>query len=116
MAEQLLFHYTDKAGYDAISAQPVWHFKAAQPVDPRKEAGAYFTTKPPDDPRLFKLGIPRVKREFVFVFVDEGDLKALAGGRGQYILYAAADYLVEPDRQRWHGRTDEWTLADMTSS
>jgi hypothetical protein len=111
--ETLLFHYTDEAGYKAIVAQPTWKFMASQPPG-GNPLGAYFANKPPDFPRLFKLGIPKSKREFYFCFVDIGDLSALPGGRGDYISYSPTDYEVDRSRQRTCGRVDEWKSADTT--
>ena len=113
MAEQLMFHYTDEAGYKAISSQIVWTFLARQPPGGRP-IGAYFTAKNPRFPRLYKLAIPRWKRVYVFAFVDAGDLKELSGGRGEYVFYSPTDYNVEVVRQKYCGRVDQWKSAEPT--
>jgi hypothetical protein len=101
----LLYHYTDLAGYNAIRAQPVWRFLARRPPGDRP-VGAYFTDLPPDSPKLAKrLGIPRSKVEYVFVFADVGDLQSLDGGRGDWIHYSPVDYEVVRDRQIRSGAT-----------
>lgn len=93
------FHYTDDDGYKAISSQPVWLFKAAQPRGDHP-FGAYFTTLPPGTVKLaLRLRIPRTKLEFAFCFHDMGDLLPLRGGRGHYIFYSPEDYSVIEDRQ-----------------
>ena len=100
-----LCHYTDVSGWKAISSQREWLFKASQP--PRPDAhpyGAYFTSLPPTTRNLPKLlRMPRRKTEFFFSFVDAGDLRALPGGRGEFILYCPVDYAVPEARQRQHG-------------
>src|SRR5262249_53076097 len=100
-----LFHYTDKAGYDAIRSQPVWRFIAGQPpgIHP---SGAYFTTLGRNTKNLAqRLGIPRAKLAYFFEFTDVGDLTPLPGGRGQYIFYSPGDYDVAQARQINHGAT-----------
>ncbi len=98
-------HFTDKAGYTAISSQADWCFKASQPPcsNPR---GAYFTTLPPETPNLAnRLRIPRAKLAFRFQFTDAGDLTPLRGGRGAYIRHSPGDYVVSAVRQEYHGET-----------
>lgn len=98
-----MYHYTDQAGYNAIRSQVVWRFVASQPPGGHP-FGAYFTTLGRDTPNLAqRLRIPRSKVEYVFEFVDEGDLTPLPGGRGQYIFYSPTDYLVDKPRQRYSG-------------
>jgi len=105
--DALLFHYTDKKGYNAIRSQPEWCFKASQPPADHP-IGAYFTTLAPRTPSLaVRLRIPRRKIDYVFCFQDIGDLTPLAGDRGEYVLYNADDYTVPSDRQVYHGRSDE---------
>jgi hypothetical protein len=58
--------------------------------------------------------IPRVKVECVFEFAGGEDLLPVEGGRGQYIVYSPADYVVARagGRQTYAGRTNEHpTLA-----
>src|SRR4051794_33864064 len=100
-----LFHYTDKAAYDAIRAQAVWRFVAARPTG-NHPFGAYFTTLGKDTKNLAKrLRIPRTKLAFFFEFTDAGDLTPLPGGRGQFIFYSPTDYDVDQPRQIGHGAT-----------
>lgn len=113
MAEKLQFHYTDENGYKAIVSQSVWRFVAGDPPG-GNPFGAYFSDLQPNFPRLFKLGIPKSKREYVFAFVDAGDLTPLPGGRGDYISYSRTDYNVEIERQRYFGRVDQWKSVDTT--
>ena len=81
----LLYHYTNKAGYNSIRAGVVWRFKAGQPTPREHPVGAYFTPYWPGLPRskLRMIFVPAEKREFVFVFEDAGDLRPLRGDRGR---------------------------------
>ena len=98
-------HFTDKSGYNAISSQPDWCFKASKPPADHP-VGAYFTTLAPQSPNLaVRLRIPREKLKFVFQFFDAGDLLPLEGGRGAYIFYSPSDYVVVESRQRFKGET-----------
>lgn len=100
-----LHHYTDKEGYNAIRAQPVWRFVASQPPG-QHPFGAYFTTLGRNTKNLAKrLRIPWAKVACFFEFTDAGDLTPLPGGRGQFIFYSPADYDVDPPRQLDHGAT-----------
>lgn len=104
-----LFHYTNKKGYDAIASQSTWLFKAFKPPGDHP-TGAYFTTLPPSTKNLAKRLFVRGggdKTNFVFSFSGGGDLKALDGGRGQFVFYSEADYPVEPLRQEVRGQTSE---------
>jgi len=97
-------HFTDTKGYNGIRAFSIWRFRAAKPPGLRP-FGAYFTTLSAQTRKLAKrLGIPKSKVEYVFSFIDRGDLKPLPGGRGAYISYSPTDYDVEPDRQLVHGK------------
>jgi hypothetical protein len=96
-------HFTDKAGYDGIRAQVVWRFLAHQPpgIHP---FGAYFTSLSRGTANLAKrLRIPKEKVEYVFEFMDGGDLLHLPGGRGKYVFYSPTDYDVDGSRQQYHG-------------
>lgn len=73
--------------------------------------GAYFTRLEPGTPGLAKkLRIPKRKLEYVFEFVDRGDLTPIAGDRGLrgFSVYFPGDYEVEPSRQRYDGASAEW--------
>ena len=104
-----MFHYTNEAGYKAISSQVVWLFKALKPPGEHPR-GAYFTTLPPGTKnlgkRLFVRGAAE-KTAFVFSFSGGEELLRLPGGRGAYICYSKEDYPVEKERQGPHGRTEE---------
>lgn len=92
-------HYTDSAGYSAITSQLDWLFIAHQPPGDHPK-GAYFTTLEPGTPNLAnKLRIPRTKLAFVLSFRDQADLIPLRGGRGAYIFYSPTDYTVSRERQ-----------------
>lgn len=98
-------HYTNKPGFDAIRSQTTWCFKANKPPD-AKPYGAYFTTLSPETPNLAKrLRIPRGKLLHQFVFFGAHGLRRLSGDRGEYVLFAAEDYMVTPVRQEFHGKT-----------
>ncbi len=98
-------HFTNRAGFNAIGSQKDWLFRASQPPADHPR-GAYFTTLAPQTPNLaVRLRIPREKLEFVFQFLDAGDLLPLEGGRGSYIFYSPTDYLVVEERQQYNGGT-----------
>jgi hypothetical protein len=100
-------HFTDQDGYNGIRAGSPWCFRAGQPPG-NHPFGAYFTTLPPGTPNLAKrLGIPKSKLEYVFMFSDRGDLQPLPGGRGEWIFYSPEDYFVAADRQTYSGKADE---------
>ena len=96
---RLMYHYTDRAGYNSIRAGVDWRFKASQPRPARSNHpfGAYFTPVGARDPgnKLAMLFVPTGKREFVFAFWDAGDLTPLRGGRGPLRSIRTADYVVE---------------------
>ena len=95
-----MLHYTDKASWNAIRSQVDWTFKAHKPPGPHPSA-CYFTTLPPDTPKLaIRLRIPVTKAAYVFCFVDAGDLTPLPGDRGDYIFFFEGDYVVAKDRQQ----------------
>lgn len=104
----VVFHYTDDAGYKAISSQVEWRFKASQPPG-EHESGTYFTNLPPNTARLASRleGLPREKTEFVFCFRGLTGLKPVTGGRGEFICYSSTDYVVGRDRQVFHGAVQE---------
>ena len=58
-----MFHYTDKAGWNAIRSQVTWLFKISQPRDPDRPKGAYFTDIEPSAENLRvlykKIRVPR---------------------------------------------------------
>ena len=95
-----MLHYTDKASWNAIRAPREWTFKAHKPSGPHPKA-AYFTTLPPDTHNLAsRLRIPTSKIEYVFCFVDVGDLIPLPGDRGSYVFFFGGDYVVQKQRQQ----------------
>ncbi len=102
--QNAVHHYTNKTGYNAITATPEWMFKANRPPAPEHEFGAYFTTYGPNEPNLSnKIRVPKKKLEFMFTFVDAGDLLTLRGWRGRGIFYSRTDYCVPQARQVFHG-------------
>lgn len=104
-----LFHHTDKDGWNAIRSQQVWRFKASQPKDPDRPAGAYFTDIEPSETNLRtlykRIRIPKAKQEYVFCFVGDDGLRQLFGGcgRDKRIYFSANDYEVTEDRQKYEG-------------
>lgn len=96
-------HFTNRAGFKAISANQPWHFRAAQPPGGHP-TGAYFTTLEPGTRHLAsRLGIPKEKTGYVLSFVDIDDLLPLRGGRGDYVFYSPIDYDVAHERQLYAG-------------
>lgn len=94
-----MHHYTDKPSWNAIRSQVDWTFSASQPPG-EHPFGAYFTTLHPTTPNLAaRLRIPKAKTEYVFCFIDVGDLTPLPGGRGTFIFYFPGDYVVAQPRQ-----------------
>lgn len=99
-------HFTNKKGWKSIRSQVDWTFRASAPPPAHNPFGAYFTTLAHDAPKLAaRLGIPKSKLECLFEFADAGDLEPIQGGRGAYIVYSRADYVVRRDRQLWEGET-----------
>lgn len=113
MNEALLYHYTDRNGYNGITADRPWRFAANdqhhKSANPR---GAYFVTLAPTAKNLGrKLRIGPAKRAYFLSFLDLGDLHPLNSDRGRdcsYIFYSPEDYLVAEDRHREHGENPEW--------
>lgn len=109
--QRIMYHYTDKEGYNAIRAGVEWRFRIGRPpkLDPEHPPAAYFTTLGPCESNLERLRIPAEKRQYVFTFADSGDLIPLRGGKGRYILFSTADYVVARDRQLplFSGLSDE---------
>lgn len=104
----LIYHYSDRTGYNGIRATVDWCFRAEQPAPADHPFGAYFTTLPRDTINLaLRLRIPLDKTQFFFSFADSGDLKPLRGGRGRYVWYSPQDYIVDQSRQRDSGETNQ---------
>jgi hypothetical protein len=103
----MMLHYTDDAGHKAISSQVDWTFKAAQPPGGRP-FGAYFTTLRPDAHRFSaRTRIPKAKQAFVFGFDGQDGLEPVEGGKGAYIFWCDADYLIVKARQQYQGSTEQ---------
>lgn len=108
----LIYHFTDKRGWNAIRSQVIWTFRAAQPLAADRPFGAYFTDIGPTRESLRtlhkKLRIPRRKQEFVFQFAGADGLLQYNGGQGRdkHIYYSPTDYQVEVKRQTFEGPTD----------
>lgn len=103
---RILYHYTDRAGYNSIRATVSWCFKAKQPRrrDSDHPRAAYFTSLGPETTNLaVKISVPTRKLRYVFIFEDSGDLTPLRGDRSRRILYSEHDYIVIEDRQIGHG-------------
>jgi hypothetical protein len=99
---RLLYHYTDRAGYNSIRAGVDWHFKAHSPPprDSNHPFGVYFTPLGPGTRRLSpRISVPIKKLQFVVAFRDADDLTPLRGQRRGRIFYSTADYVVEKGRQ-----------------
>jgi hypothetical protein len=104
-----VYHYTDKEGYNAVRASPVWVFKIHQPPKKENPVAAYFSKLAPDTLLLAaKLRVGKKKIEFVFEFDDAGDLKPLSPRRELHILLSTQDYRVDVERQRYDGPANQW--------
>jgi hypothetical protein len=107
-----MFHYTDKAGWNAIRSQVVWLFKISQPKDPDRPRGAYFTDMGPSPQNLRvlhkKIRVPREKQEYVFQFKETDGLTQLNNGTGRdkRIFFSPVDYPVTQDRQEYGDATE----------
>ena len=110
----LVFHYTNREGYNGIQGT-VWSFHARKQRVDKKPYGAYFTRLRPGSSNFVRrLRLPKSKRKFVFAFLDVQDLTELRGDGGEYILYSPTDYEVIRPRQRYFGSVEEW--VENTSS
>ena len=109
-----IFHYTDKAGWNAIRSQTTWRFKVSRPKDPDRPAGAYFTDSEPSEENLRtlhkRLRIPVAKREYIFGFDGAAGLTQLfeGVGRDKRIYFSPIDYEVVESRQKYGDRTEGW--------
>ena len=102
----ILFHYTNKKGWNGIQSQRTWLFRAVAPACGHP-TGAYFTTWPPDDPKLAtRLRVPKKKLEYLFEFLSKDELTPLEGGRGRGIVYSPEDYSVAEPQQRRCGERE----------
>ncbi len=107
-----VFHYTDKAGWNAIRSQKVWRFESSQPKDPDRPSGAYFTDIEPNEQNLRtlhkRIRVPKVKQQYVFWFLGIDGLTQLNGGRGRdkRIFFSPTDYDVVEERQKYGDVTD----------
>jgi len=114
-----VFHYTDRAGWNAIRSQVVWRFKASQPNAADRPCGAYFTVIEPSPHNLRtlhkRIRVPKAKQEYVFWFTGNEGLQQLNDGRGRdrWILFSPADYDVKKDRQKKAGSTEQ-VMGDFT--
>jgi len=101
---EAIHHYTNKKGYNAIRAVPVWCFQTGPQRTRAKPYGAYSTTLQPSDPNFVRrVRLPRTKREYRFSFADLNDLTSLLGPGGQFVFYSSTDYYVEQPRQIYSG-------------
>jgi hypothetical protein len=105
----MTFHYTDGAGFKAISSQKDWVFRVSQPPGDRA-FGAYFTTLPPNAHRFSaRTRIPKSKQLYLFGFDGREGLEPVDGGKGSYIFFSRVDYSVSVPRQRYNGLTEQFT-------
>ena len=98
----IMYHDTDKDGYNRIRAEVRWRFKIHQPPrrDDKHPPAAYFTPLAPTTKDLaVSISLPGRKLEFVFAFRAEADLERLEGGRRGRIMYRRSDYVVPKHRQ-----------------
>lgn len=110
MSVAAIHHYTNKTAYNAIRAQVDWCFLAGKPSARQHEIGAYFTDLGPATPNLaYRIRVPREKLEFVFSFINVGDLEPLKGQRGKHIYFSRVDYVVPKERQLYCGQREGQT-------
>ena len=104
-----IYHYTSKQGYNIISSQKPFVFKASTPVH-GNPSGVYLTTKSPEaliqtTNGFKKLGLTSDKSSHYFEFtMDDSKLKPLKGGRGDFILYHDGDLVVDRGSVSRHGK------------
>jgi hypothetical protein len=114
------FHYTNTAGWNAIRAQPAWHFKTFQPNDPERPRGAYFTDIEPTETNLRtlykRLRVPKLKQEYIFWFTGTEGLTQFRDGRGRdrRIFFSPVEYVVENGPRQKHGNTTESLIGTFT--
>ncbi|QNQ18529.1 hypothetical protein HF650_01415 [Kosakonia sp. SMBL-WEM22] len=105
-----VYHYTDQSGYNGISSQKPYKFKAPSPIKGHPR-GIYVTTKSPEDlgktPNGFKkLGLTSTKSTHFFEFqIDDSKLKPIRGDRGEFIRYIEGDLDLDRDSVSRHGKT-----------
>jgi len=105
-----VYHYTSKSGYNAISSQNPFDFRASSPSkgNPR---GVYVTTKSPEQLATQtngykKLGLTSDKSTHFFEMeVPESNLKSLKGSRGEYVKYFPDDTKINRAAVSRHGET-----------
>src|SRR5262245_52020646 len=106
----MIYHYTDKDGYNGIRSAPDWIFKAHQPPKDHP-SGAYFSRLLPNRSLLAnRLRVPDRKVEYCFEFEDNDDLKEIPGDRGQrgISLFSPTNYIVPKARQGYNGLSKNW--------
>ncbi|WP_240651690.1 HYD1 signature containing ADP-ribosyltransferase family protein [Serratia microhaemolytica] len=105
-----VYHYTDLAGYNAISSQSPFKFKASSPIKGHPK-GIYVTTKSPEMLAKTlngykKLGLTSSKSTHFFEFeIDSSKLKPIRGDRGEFIKYIEGDVEINRKSTPRHGRT-----------
>ena len=105
-----VYHYTDKKGYNGISSQKPFFFKASSPIKGHPK-GVYITTKSPEElakiPNGYKkLGLTNEKSSYYFELeVDASKLKPIKGDRGEFIKYIEDDLEIPRDLVTGHGET-----------
>lgn len=105
-----VYHYTDKKGYNGISSQKPFLFKASSPIKGHPN-GVYVTTKSPEElakiPNGYKkLGLTNEKSSYYFEFeIDASELKPIKGDRGEFIKYIEDDFEISRDSVTSYGET-----------
>ncbi|BED94693.1 RHS repeat-associated core domain-containing protein [Escherichia fergusonii] len=105
-----VYHYTDQGGYNGISSQKPYKFKASSPIKGHPK-GIYVTTKSPEEltktPNGFKkLGLTSTKSTHFFEFqIDDSLLKPIRGDRGEFIRYIEGDLDLDRNNVSRHGKT-----------
>jgi RHS repeat-associated protein len=106
----IVYHYTTKAGYNAITSGKVYQFKVSKPSKEGKPKGVYVSPLGPQDlcakDYKAKLGVTREKSEYYIAFsVDSAKLRPIPGGRGAHVLYAPEDLFINRDNVVGQGET-----------
>jgi hypothetical protein len=106
------YHYTSRAGYNAIRSGNPYHIK---PGDSKNGPGPFFSTLGPGDltePGAYKrkLGLTREKSEYVIEFsVPKDQLVPLRGGRGGHIFSIPGGIQIPRNKVRYIGPTSGWS-------
>lgn len=106
-----VYHYTSQAGYNAISSQKPFDFRASTPGKGHP-TGVYVTTKSPEElaktPNGYKkLGLTGEKSTHFFEIknVDPAKLRGIEGKRSKFIKFFPSDTKIERSNVARHGKT-----------